>query len=156
MQHPVHVLTGARPAAEGEIGLFRRRALDPLQIGRHVGQLDLGDEAGVADHLRQRLHDALVEGGRGRERYRLARGARLLDQRLRRVGIVGIGLDALDIAEVRRRRHLGERFVVTAENTLDDAFLVDGLRDRLAHALVVQRPALRVELEIADALGQHR
>ncbi len=154
-EHAVGILAGAGPATEAkQRGRFRSR-LGALEIGRHVGHRDLHVEAGFGQHLLDRLHDALVEDGGGREiDLGLAGGASLRDQRLCLGEVVFRRLDAVDPAEDRWRQQLGHRLVVATEQPVYHCLLVERIGGSETQLGIVEGRLGGVEADISDALGQ--
>jgi hypothetical protein len=77
----------------------------------------------------------------------------LLQQRLGLLGVVGVHAGQVDIAGVGGREVAADRLAQAVEHTVDEGLAVDRVRDRAAHAHVVEGLALVVDRQLALARG---
>ncbi len=135
-----------------------------LQIFVHIGaKLHLGD-LGLHTNLfqlaRNRLNNFFTVQISARGDFQFDwfcwRPACFFQQLSCLVGVIRIGLEVWIEAEIAFRRHLAMcDFRLIVENSLDDAFLIDGVVQRLAQQLVIKRGFQRVEFDEHGARARH-
>ena len=161
-EHREHRVAAAVVVLDGEH--LRRPALlvglaVELLLLRDLDHLHLDGEADVLQHLLHRL-DHLDDAGeqvrpadqveRGVDRH--AVGLRLLEQRRRLLGVVGVLLHVRVPAERRRRHHRDRADHALGQQRADEGVAVDRHVQRLAHPLVADRVDGAVEPEV-ERLG---